>query len=103
MLLAMTRTSTGYDARGDFTMSSEGVVERRGEHEMAPFAYTGVSIMHPRLFVDAPEGAFSLNRLWDRAIANGRLYGLRLEGRWMHVGSPLGLAQAEELMAARDE
>lgn len=101
MLLAMTTTSTGYDGRGDFTMDSQGRVSRRGEHEVAPFAFTGVSIMHPRLFEDAPAGAFSLNRLWDRAIAAGRLYGLRLEGRWMHVGSPLGLAEAERALAKR--
>jgi MurNAc alpha-1-phosphate uridylyltransferase len=101
MLLAMTTTSTGYNGRGDFTMDSQGRVSRRGEHEVAPFAFTGVSIMHPRLFEDAPAGAFSLNRLWDRAIATGRLYGLRLEGRWMHVGSPLGLAEAERALAKR--
>ena len=103
MLLAMTTTSTGYDGRGDFTMDSQGRVSRRGEHEVAPFAFTGVSIMHPRLFEDAPAGAFSLNRLWDRAIAAGRLYGLRLEGRWMHVGSPLGLAEAEQALAKRHD
>jgi MurNAc alpha-1-phosphate uridylyltransferase len=103
MLLAMTTTSTGYDGRGDFTMDSQGRVSRRSEHEMAPFAFTGVSIMHPRLFEDAPAGAFSLNRLWDRAIAAGRLYGLRLEGRWMHVGSPLGLAEAEQALAKRHD
>jgi MurNAc alpha-1-phosphate uridylyltransferase len=82
-------------------MDSQGRVSRRSEHEVAPFAFTGVSIMHPRLFEDAPAGAFSLNRLWDRAIAAGRLYGLRLEGRWMHVGSPLGLAEAERALAKR--
>jgi MurNAc alpha-1-phosphate uridylyltransferase len=103
MLLAMTTTSTGYDGRGDFTMDSQGRVSRRSEHEVAPFAFTGVSIMHPRLFEDAPAGAFSLNRLWGRAIAAGRLYGLRLEGRWMHVGSPLGLAEAERALAKRHD
>ena len=103
MLLAMTTTSTGYDGRGDFTMDSQGRVSRRSEHEMAPFAFTGVSIMHPRLFEDAPAEAFSLNRLWDRAIGAGRLYGLRLEGRWMHVGSPLGLAEAEQALAKRHD
>jgi MurNAc alpha-1-phosphate uridylyltransferase len=99
MLLAMTTTSTGYDGRGDFTMDAAGRVARRGEHEIAPFAFTGVSIMHPRLLEAAPEGAFSLNRLWDQAIEAGRLHGLRLEGRWMHVGTPLGLAEAERALA----
>lgn len=103
MLLAITTASTGYDGRGDFTMDFEGRVTRRGEHEIAPFAFTGVSIMHPRLFEAAPAGAFSLNRLWDRAIGAGRLYGLRLEGRWMHVGSPLGLADAERALANQND
>ena len=99
MLLAMTTTSTGYDGRGDFTMDSQGRVSRRGEHEVAPFAFTGVSIMHPRLFEATPEGPFSLNVLWDRAIEAGRLRGIRLEGRWMHVGTPAGLAEAERVLA----
>lgn len=102
LLLAMTTTSTGYDGRGDFTMGPRGEVTRRGENEVAPFVFTGVSIMHPRLFDDTPDGAFSMNILWDRAIETGRLYGLRLEGRWMHVGSPLGLVEAERILQSAD-
>ena len=63
---------------------------RRPEREVAPFVYAGVAILTPALFADAPRGAFSLNLLFDRAIEAGRLYGLRLEGVWMHVGTPDG-------------
>jgi MurNAc alpha-1-phosphate uridylyltransferase len=60
-----------------------------------PFAFAGVSLCDARLFADSPDGKFSLNRLWDRALANGRLYGMRLDGHWMHVGTPEALAEAE--------
>ncbi len=99
LLLALTTNSTGYDGRGDFTFDQAGRVSRRAELEVAPFVFTGVSIAHPRLFENSPEGAFSLNLLWDKAIEEGRLFGVRLEGKWMHVGSPAGLAEAERVLA----
>jgi len=98
LLLAMTTTSTGYTGRGDFAMEPEGRLLRRHESGVVPFVFAGLSIMHPRLFDKTPEGAFSLNRIWDEAIERDRLYGMRLEGRWMHVGSPAGLAEAEQAL-----
>lgn len=100
MLLALAATSVGYDGHGDFDMSATGVLTRRKEREEAPFVFTGVSIAHPRMFEGAPGGAFSLNRLWDRAIVQKRLYGVRLDGVWMHVGTPEALGQAEQRMMA---
>ena len=67
---------------------------------MAPFVYAGVAILSPALFSTAPSGAFSLNLLFDRAIEAGRLYGLRLEGVWMHVGTPEAIAAAETAILA---
>ena len=64
-----------------------------------PFAFTGVSMAHPRLFEGSPDGAFSLNAVWNTAIAAGRAFGLRMEGMWMHVGSGDALAQAERQLA----
>lgn len=96
MLVALAATSIGYDGHGDFDMSPDGLLTRRQERKEAPFVFTGVSIAHPRLFRDAPKGAFSLNKLWDRAIAQRRLYGVRLDGVWMHVGTPEALAAAEQ-------
>ncbi len=95
LLLAPLSTSIGYAARGDFDMAPDGRLTRRGERQVVPFAFAGVSLCSAKLFDDAPEGVFSLNALWDRALAEGRLYGVRLDGRWMHVGTPEALAEAE--------
>ncbi|WP_246274425.1 nucleotidyltransferase family protein [Hyphomicrobium sulfonivorans] len=102
MLLASTATSLGYDGSGDFVMDNDGRLHRRAEGRMAPFVFAGVSIAHPRLFEGAPTGPFSLNKLWDRAIDNGRLYGIRLDGTWMHVGTPEALGDAERLIDSGD-
>jgi MurNAc alpha-1-phosphate uridylyltransferase len=100
MMLALASHSLGYQGRGDFAFESDGRIRRRRvEQEMVPFAFTGVSLAHPRLFERSPDGAFSLNAVWDAAIAAGRAYGQRMEGTWMHVGSPEALAQAEQRLA----
>ena len=99
MLLALASQSLGYQGRGDFAFEADGRVRRRDEQEIVPFAFTGVSLAHPRLLDGSPEGAFSLNVVWDNAIAAGRAYGLRMEGTWMHVGTPDALAQAEQMLA----
>ena len=95
LLLASTATSIGYEGRGDFIMAPDGRLTRRPEREVAPFVYAGAAVMRPSLFADAPQGKFSLNRMFDRAMAAGRLYGLRLEGTWMHVGTPEAIRAAE--------
>lgn len=99
LLLAPTAGSIGYDGRGDFAMTPDGVLERRGERAVAPFVYAGAAILSPRLFDGAPQGAFSLTILFDRAIEAGRLFGLRLEGLWMHVGTPKAIGEAEAAIA----
>lgn len=100
MLLALASSSYGYQGRGDFAFDSDGRIRRRKiEQEIVPFAFTGVSIAHPRLFANAPDGVFSMNRVWDQAIENGRAFGLRMEGIWMHVGTPEALAQAEQALS----
>ncbi len=100
MLMAPTVTSMGYDGKGDFEMDDSGRLMRREEARVAAFVWAGVQIVHPRLFDNHPSGAFSTNVLWDRAIDAGRLFGVRHEGIWMHVGSPDGLTRAEELLSA---
>ncbi len=102
MLLASGATSLGYEGPGDFAMATNGKLVRRGERQMAPFVFTGVSIAHPRMFEGAPQGAFSLNRLWNTAIEKGRLYGIRLDGLWMHVGTPEALTEAERWIESED-
>jgi N-acetyl-alpha-D-muramate 1-phosphate uridylyltransferase len=65
-----------------------------------PFVYAGVAILKPQLFDDTPQGAFSLNLVFDRAIVAGRLYGMPLDGQWLHVGTPDAIAAAEERLAS---
>jgi MurNAc alpha-1-phosphate uridylyltransferase len=97
MLLALASYSMGYQGRGDFAFAADGRIRRRRvEQEIVPFAFTGVSLAHPRMFDRSPDGAFSLNAVWDKAIAAGRAFGMRMEGTWMHVGSPDALALAEK-------
>ena len=99
LLLASMVTAMGYEGTGDFLLDAEGRLARVPPRRVSPFAYPGVQIVHPRLFDDAPGGAFSTNLMWDRAIAKGRLYGIRLDGVWMHVGTPDAVREAEELLA----
>jgi N-acetyl-alpha-D-muramate 1-phosphate uridylyltransferase len=100
LLLAPVATSIGYAGRGDFSMTTDGRLVRRGENEVAPFVYAGAALLRSELFKNAPAGAFALTRLFDRAAASGRLHGLRLDGVWMHVGTPEAIAQAEAAIAA---
>jgi MurNAc alpha-1-phosphate uridylyltransferase len=95
LLLASTATSTGYEGRGDFLMAPDGRLMRRAEREVTPFVYAGAAVLSPAIFADVPKGAFSLNRLFDRAADAGRLHGLRLDGTWMHVGTPVAIKAAE--------
>ncbi len=94
LLLAGKETSYGYDGDGDFTRSSEGQLARRRTGMTAPYVYAGVAIIKPKLFADTPDGPFSLNLLFDRCIASGRLHGHILDGQWLHVGTPEAIPEA---------
>lgn len=96
LLVQRTVTALGYDGPGDFVVDPLGRVRRRREHEVAPHLFAGIEILSKRIFDGAPEGAFSLNRLWNKAIAAGRLEALIHDGEWFHVGTPQGLAATEE-------
>lgn len=88
------------DFSGDFALDPDGRVRRRREHEIVPYIYAGVQIVSPRLFDDAPIGSFSMNQLWDRAMARGRLRALVHESLWFHFSRPADIASAE--VALRD-
>jgi N-acetyl-alpha-D-muramate 1-phosphate uridylyltransferase len=96
LLLASRTTSMGYDGRGDFDRAPSGHLSRRIPEHDAPFVYAGAAILKPELFIDTPKGAFSLNLLFDRAIAANRLYGHVLDGEWLHVGTPEAIGEAEK-------
>ena len=84
-----------FEGEGDFLLDAAGIARRRAWHEVAPFLFSGVQILHSRLFERAPAGAFSLNRLFDDAEQAARLYGMVHDGLWLHVGTPEGLAAAD--------
>ena len=96
LLMAPTTSSIGYGGRGDYAMLPDGALRKRREHQVVPFVYAGAAIMSPSLFSDAPSGEFSLTRMFDRANEQERLFGLRLDGVWMHVGTPDAVQAAEE-------
>lgn len=100
LLLAPTVLSIGYDGRGDFQMDREGRLTRRVERTVAPFAFCGAAIYHPRLFSDAEPGVWSMNRLFDKAMEAGRLHGVRMGGLWLHVGTPAAIGEAERAIKA---
>ena len=96
LLMAPTTSSIGYSGRGDYGMLADGALRKRKEHQVVPFVYAGAAIMSPSIFADAPEGEFSLTKMFDRANEQERLFGLRLDGVWMHVGTPDAVEAAEE-------
>lgn len=98
LMIASATNTIGEVRRGDFTMEADGRLVRREEQTVAPFMYAGVQIVNPTLFDDGPEGPFSTNLIWDKAIERGRLFGLRMEATWMHVGTPDDLADAERFL-----
>ena len=100
LLLAPATGSIGYAGRGDFGMAADGRLRRRAEREVAPFVFAGAAILSPALFKGAPQGEFPLTLLFDPAAAAGRLFGLRLEGLWMHVGAPDAIGLAENAIRA---
>ena len=88
-----------HKGQGDFHMSAAGRLRRRKAGGVAPFVYTGIQMISKRLFRgQLPEGPFSTNILWDRAIEGGRCYGAVHQGLWFDIGSPPNIGKAEEIL-----
>jgi N-acetyl-alpha-D-muramate 1-phosphate uridylyltransferase len=96
LLMAPTASSIGYDGNGDYAMLPDGALRKRKEHQVVPFVYAGAAIMSPSIFAGAPLSEFSLTKMFDAANEQERLFGLRLDGMWMHVGTPDAVGAAEE-------
>jgi MurNAc alpha-1-phosphate uridylyltransferase len=96
LLMAPTASSIGYGGRGDYAMLSDGALRKRREHQIVPFVYAGAAILSPSIFAGAPSSDFSLTKMFDAANEQERLFGLRLDGVWMHVGSPDAVHAAED-------
>jgi MurNAc alpha-1-phosphate uridylyltransferase len=86
---------------GDFALDKWGKPRRREEREVVPYFYAGVQLIHPRLLAGMPDGAFSMNRAWDAALAAGRLRAVVHDGIWFHLSTPSDLAEAEQILEAR--
>ena len=100
LLLCPPERTVGYDGEGDFLKDAEGRLTRRPRQGGKGLAYIGAYLVHPRLFADVRLSKFSMNLLWDRAIAQGRLFGIEHEGLWLHVGTPDAIPLAERALRA---
>lgn len=100
LLLVPLARANSHRGQGDFHIDAFGrIVSRRRPGRLAPFVYTGVQILHPRIITDAPDGPFSTNLFWERAIAAGRAWGLVHQGLWFDVGTPAAIGEAEAVLA----
>ena len=100
LLLQRTVTAVGYEGSGDYFLDASGKPRRRGEHEVAPYLFAGVQLLHRRLFDGIPDRIFSLVRLFDRAEQAGRLGAIVHDGEWYHIGTPEGLAATRERLSS---
>lgn len=101
LLLQRTVTAVGYDGSGDYFLDTLGTPRRRADREVTPFLFTGIQLLHRRAFDGMPAGRFSLNLIYDRAEANGRLHAIVHDGEWFHVGTPDGLAATRARLASQ--
>ena len=101
LLLHSTVEAYGYSGVGDFLVDSDGMLSKRPEQQVSPYVFTGVQLLHPRLFKNGPHSAFSLSYLYDRSIAGERLFGIIHDGDWFHIGTGDGLNQAEAYFQRR--
>jgi MurNAc alpha-1-phosphate uridylyltransferase len=102
LLVQRTTSAIGYDGVGDFAVDALGYVRRRAEREVVPYLFGGIEVLSRRFFEGSPDGVFSLNPLWNKAIAAGRLAAIIHDGEWFHVGTPQGLAASEDRLTERN-
>lgn len=98
LLMVPHARALNFRGKGDFRMDPLGRLSRRRSGRIAPFIYTGIQLVSHRLLRDAPEGAFSTNILWERAIEEGRLFGTGFTGQWFEVGTPQSIRPTEEAL-----
>ena len=104
MMLLVPRAQTlGWEGKGDFTRTEDGLVRRPKEGEVADYVFTGVELIHPRVFVDLPDGAFSLSKLWQRSRNEDDVYtrvgSVVMDGTWVNVGEIGALSIAEDALS----
>ena len=99
LLLVPLANAGNHSGQGDFQVKADGRLVRRAKGKVAPFVYTGIQMISKRLLRDAPEGPFSTNIFWDRAIAEGRCFGAVHQGLWFDVGNPAAIKATERAIA----
>jgi MurNAc alpha-1-phosphate uridylyltransferase len=99
LLVASSAASVGVDWPGDFMMAADGRLQKREARHVAPFVYTGVGIVKPESFRVVPDEVFRLAPLLFDSAARGRLFGVRLDGLWLHVGRPESVDEAERALS----
>ena len=100
LLLVPLARANCHNGQGDFHMSPLGIIRRKKPGTVAPYVYTGIQMLSKRLFSgEVPEGPFSTNILWDRAIEAGRCFGARHQGLWFDVGAPPNIRKTEEILS----
>lgn len=100
LLMVPLARAVGHGGQGDFRLDAHGrIIERRKPGRLAPFVYTGVQILSPRVIHDWPEGPFSTNLFWNRAIEARRAWGMVHQGLWFEVGTPGAVAETEAVLA----
>ncbi len=103
LLLAKMENTIGFDGKGDFFMAEDGKLTRRGDAPHAPYAYAGIHVTRTQLFENKPLVKRSLAKTWFEDFApNGRLYGIVLEGQWLHVGDPIARDEAEKIIVSQN-
>ncbi len=98
LLLVPHKAAHHFTGSGDFHMDPLGALTRRRPGRVAPYIFTGIQLVAKRLLRDPPDGPFSTNLLWDRAIAEGRLYGLAFTGQWFDIGTPAAIRPTEHAL-----
>jgi N-acetyl-alpha-D-muramate 1-phosphate uridylyltransferase len=102
LLVQRTTSAIGYDGIGDFAVDALGIVPHPPHPEVVPYLFAGIEILSRRFFEGSPDGVFSLNPLWNKAMAAGRLAAVIHDGEWFHVGTPQGLAASEDRLTERN-
>jgi len=98
LLLVPQASASNHGGQGDFHMKADGRLVRRAKGKVAPFVFTGIQLVSKRLLREAPDGPFSTNVLWDRAIAEGRCFGAVHQGLWFDVGNPAAIKSTERAL-----
>ncbi|MGI2036027.1 nucleotidyltransferase family protein [Rhizobium panacihumi] len=98
LLCVPIENTTGHNGKKDFGLAPDGKLARFTEGSGEAVVYAGAIVLDTSLFHDAPQDAFNLNIYFDRAISAGRLYGIRMDGHWITVGTPDALVEAESVL-----